>query len=189
MRRVAIMLNRNAQGVTASRIARVRAIAGGEHVFVTASADDARGAIAAIVARGYDVLCTGGGDGTFVHAVGELRAYAQWPILFGLRLGSGNAIADVCGARRPTWCGLAADLARAAGGEAPHALRVLEVDGRLAHSAGFGLDAEFNEDLARVAKAGLRRPWLHPLLAGGRGLYLTAAVRTVPRLARARGHW
>ena len=50
MRRVAIILNRNAQGVNASRIARVRALAGDEHVFVTASADDARGAIATVVA-------------------------------------------------------------------------------------------------------------------------------------------
>lgn len=188
MRRVAIILNRNAQGVNASRIARVRALAGDEHVFVTASADDARGAIATVVARGYDVLCTGGGDGTFVHAIGELRAHARWPILFGLRLGSGNAIADVCGARRPDRRGLAADLARAAGEEAPGALRILDVGGRLAHSAGFGLDAEFNEDLARVAKAGLQRRWLRPLVAGGPGLYLTAAIRTVPRLAIARGH-
>lgn len=188
MRRVAIILNRNAQGVNPSRIARVRALVGDEHVFVTASADEARGAIATVVARDYDVLCTGGGDGTFVHALGELHAHARWPILYGLRLGSGNAIADVCGARRPTRRGLAADLARAAGDEAPGALRVLDVDGRLTHSAGFGLDAEFNEDLARVAKAGLQRRWLRPLVAGGRGLYLTGVVRTVPRLAIARGH-
>lgn len=157
-------------------------------MFVTASVEDARRAIAIIVARRYDVLCTGGGDGTFVQASGELRAHGHWPILFGLRLGSGNAIADVCGAQRPTRRGLAADLARAAGDEAPGALRLLDVGGRLAHSAGFGLDAEFNQDLARVVKAGLRRPWLRPVVAGGPGLYLTAAVRTVPRLAVARAH-
>lgn len=188
MRRVAIILNRNAQGVTASRVAQVRMLAGEQHVFVTATTEDARRAIATIVARGYDVLCTGGGDGTFVQASSELRAHGRWPILFGLRLGSGNAIADVCGARRPTRRGLAADLARAAGDEPPGRLRLLDVGGRLAFSAGFGLDAEFNEDLAQVAKPALRRRWLRPLVAGWPGLYLTAAVRTVPRLAIAPAH-
>lgn len=184
MRRVAAIFNRNAGGVTATLIAVARRALGHEHVFVTTSADDARAAMAAIIAAGHEIVCTGGGDGTFVQAIADLAALAAPPILFGLRLGSGNAIADVCGAGPATSAGLAADLARAAGDEASGVLRLLEVRGRLSHSAGFGLDADFNLDLDRVAKAGRRRAWLRPLLLGSAGLVATASLRTVPRLVR-----
>ncbi len=184
MRRVAAIVNRNAGGVTAAVIEAARRTLGAEHVFVTASADDARAAMATIVTAGYAVVCSGGGDGTFVQAVADLAAMASPPILFGLRLGSGNAIADVCGAGPATRAGLVADLARAASDEAPGVLRLLEVRGRLSHSVGLGLDADFNLDLDRIAKAGRRRAWLRPLLQGSAGLIATASLRTLPRLVR-----
>lgn len=185
MRRVAAILNCNAQGVSAARIANVRELLGDAHVFVTRSLGESRAAAEAIVASSYDVVCTGGGDGTFVQAIADLRgAGGAMPILFGLRLGTGNAIADVCGARRASRAGLAADLARASSDEPPGSLRLLDVDGALAHSAGAGLDAEFNLDLAAVHKASLRRaPWLRPVFAGVPGLIATAVVRTAPHLA------
>lgn len=94
MRRVAAVLNARAGAVTAPRIAAVRA-ALGPAAWVTHDLDEAAAAYDAIAAGGFDVVCTGGGDGTFVHAVAALRARGVAPIVFGLRLGSGNAIADV----------------------------------------------------------------------------------------------
>jgi diacylglycerol kinase family enzyme len=181
-----VIANRHAGGVTAPLIDAMKRLLGAEQVFVTDSVEAATSAIAAIVAAGHEVVCSGGGDGTFVQAVTDLAALRADPILFGLRLGSGNAIADVCGAGPPTVAGLTRDVARAAGDEPPGELPMLVVDGRLTHSVGFGLDAEYNLDLDRVAKAGRRSRWLRPLVAGALGMYATGVVRTLPRLVRRR---
>lgn len=186
MRRVAVIANRNAGGVTPALLDAMKRQLGADHVFVTGSVADAASAVDAIVAGGHDVVCTGGGDGTFVQAVSDLAARGAAPILFGLRLGSGNAIADVCGAGPATIAGVTRDFARAAGDEPPGELAMLRVDDRLTHSVGFGLDAEYNLDLDRVAKAGRRSPWLRPLVAGGLGMYATGVLRTLPRMTRRR---
>jgi diacylglycerol kinase family enzyme len=184
MRRVAILLNPNAQRVTTNVIAQFQRLHDPDDVFVTSSLAEVRAAIRTIVAREYDVLCTGGGDGTFVKAVNELCAVpaGRALIFYGLRLGSGNAIADVCGAARPTAKGIAADLARAASDEPPGALRLLMANDRLAHFAGAGLDAKFNEDFAAVIKRGLGQTRLGHLFHGVPGIVIAAAGRTLPRL-------
>lgn len=184
MRRVAAILNATAGAVTPARIAILRGELGDDAVWVTTSLADAERAFDAIVARGFDVVCTGGGDGTFVHAVEALAAREAHPILFGLKLGSGNAIAEVCGASTPTARGLARDLARTRGDEPATTMRLLDVDGHLTHSVGFGVDATYNVDLDRIAKPGRTRWWTRPLFAGVPGMAITAAVRTLPRLAR-----
>jgi Diacylglycerol kinase catalytic domain len=184
MRRVAAILNATAGAVTHTRIALIRAELGDDAVWVTTSLADAERAFDTIVAGGFDVVCTGGGDGTFVHAVAALAARHAHPILFAFALGSGNAIAEVCGASAPSARGIARDLARARGDEPAATMRLLDVESQLAHSVGFGVDATYNVDLDRVAKPGRKRWWTRPLFAGVPGMAITAAVRTMPRLAR-----
>src|SRR5688572_21220229 len=112
---VAVLVNRHAQAATAKRIGWLRELAGGEHVFPTASTEEAHAAAATIVQRGYQALCVAGGDGTFMQLAGDLVALAppRLPALYALRMGTGNAISDVSGASRPTRAGLERDLARA----------------------------------------------------------------------------
>ena len=210
MRRVAAIFNRNARAVTAARIDQARASLGAAATFVTGSLAEAHAAADAIIAGGYDLVCTGGGDGTFVRAVTDLAAAAraggaEVPIVFGLRLGSGNAIADVCGAGPPTAAGIAADLARAAADEPPGVLQLLDVREEaspgpaprepapgvhaspcpaLACSAGCGLDAAFSRDLDHVARPLARNRLLRPIFGGGVGVWTTAVVRTLPGLLR-----
>jgi diacylglycerol kinase family enzyme len=179
---VAAILNASAGGVTPAVTAHLLAELG-EDLWVTRTPAEAERAMDAIVARGVEALCIGGGDGSFVFAVNALAARAARPVLLALRLGTGNAMPDVCGAAAPTARGLRLDLERARR-EVPRSIRLLTVDGRLTHSAGFGIDAAFNEDLDRIAKAGRRRRWARPLFAGAAGLAITAAARTVPRLVR-----
>jgi hypothetical protein len=102
MRSAAVIANANAHGVTPARIELARQILGPAHVFVTRSLAEARAAAAAIAGR-YQVVCTGGGDGTFVQAIADLGATGQpLPILFGLRLGSGTrSRTSAAPARRP----------------------------------------------------------------------------------------
>jgi diacylglycerol kinase family enzyme len=185
-RSVAVILNRNAQRVSPDIIAGARGILGPGAVFVTSSRAEAREAAREIAARRFEVACTGGGDGTFIAAVNDLDACCgeEMPMLMGLRLGSGNAIGEVCGASPPTREGLAADIARAASGEPPRPLSLLRVDGRLTHSTGVGLDAKFNEDFRAIVKNWLGRGVLAPLIHGAPGLVLAAVMRSIPRLLR-----
>lgn len=187
VRRVAVMLNRRAQGVTAGRLRWFRAQVPAEDLFITGSIGEASEAIAAVIARGYEVLCPGGGDGTFMATAAALVALApeRMPALLPLRLGTGNAVHDVCGASRPTRRGLARDLARAADPDEPVApLRLLEVDGRLTQFAGVGLDADWAADYAWLIKRHVGTGPLLPLVRGVPGYALTATALTIPRLIR-----
>jgi diacylglycerol kinase family enzyme len=184
MRRVAVLLNRNAQRVTPALVRDVGALVGARDLFVTASRDEARDAARDIVARGYDAVCVGGGDGTFIQAAGDLleAATGEPPALMPLRLGSGNAIADVCGSSPRTARGLRADLDRARGGGALRKLRLLSVEGQPAHFAGAGMDAKLNEDFRAVVKEGIGRGPFGRVFHGLPGIVLSLVVRTIPRL-------
>ena len=187
-RRVAVLLNRSAQGVTPARVEWFRANVPAEDLFVTATIEEGRGAVRAAVERGYDVLCPGGGDGTFMFTAAELLAIdpapPRLPALLALRLGTGNAVHDVCGSAPPTPEGLAADLARARDpGHPATPLRLLQVDGsRLAHFVGVGLDADWQADYADVVKRRVGTGRFLPLLRGVPGYVATAVSRTIPRL-------
>jgi diacylglycerol kinase family enzyme len=155
-----------------------------EDVFITADAEEARAAARVIAERGYDALCVGGGDGTFMRAVTDLHAHspARLPVMLALRLGTGNAICDECGSSQPTPAGLAADLARAASDEPATPLQLLEVCGHLTHFTGVGLDAHYAEDHRQLIKENLARGPLGPMFRDGFGFFLAAAARTIPRL-------
>lgn len=181
------MLNRCAQGVTQARLRWFRAHVPADDLFVPDGVDEATAVVAAVVERGYDVLCPGGGDGTFMTTAAALIALApaRVPALLPLRLGTGNAVHDACGSSRPTRRGLAHDLARAADpGERVAPLRLLEVDGRPAQFAGVGLDADWAADYASLIKRRVGTGALLPLLRGAPGYALTAALLTIPRLIR-----
>ncbi len=185
MGRVAILVNRHAQLATARRIGWLREAAGGENVFLTGSLEEAHAAAATVVQRGYDTLCVAGGDGTFMQLAADLIALAppRMPALFPLRMGTGNAISDVSGASRPSRKGLARDLARAAAdGRASRPLRLLEVNGRITHFAGVGLDADWADDYRRIVRQRLYRTPAAPIFRGFLGYLVTAAGVTIPRL-------
>jgi diacylglycerol kinase family enzyme len=180
-----VVLNPHAQGVTAARLAWFRAHVPPGDLFVPEGVEAARHAVAAIARRGYDVLCAGGGDGTFTLAAAALIAIPRAPALLPLRLGTGNAVHDACGSSRPTRRGLARDLARAADPDEPIApLRLLDVDGQLTQFAGVGLDADWAADYAQLIKRHVGTGGLLPLVRGAPGYALTALALTIPRLLR-----
>ncbi len=186
-RRVAVLLNRRAQGVTAARLRWFQAEVPAADLFITDGEREGEDAIRTVVAAGYEVLCPGGGDGTFMATAAELLrlAPAAMPALLPLRLGTGNAVHDVCGASRPTPRGLAHDLARAGDPrEQPTPLRLLLVDGRLTQFAGIGLDADWQADYTQMVKRRVGNGPLLPLVRGAPGYLATAVGLTIPRLLR-----
>lgn len=180
---VAAILNPNAQRVTAAVVRAAEARLGRANVFVTRSPDDASIAAKTIARRGYDRVAVGGGDGTFLRAVTDLVAFAgtRAPKLFALRLGSGNAIADVCRAGSSSPRGVERDLSRLSE-MSSRPLSLLEVDGHLAHFAGAGLDAKVNVDFRDLIKRRLGRGPLGNVFHGVPGIVLALAMRTIPSL-------
>jgi len=196
MRRAAVLLNRNAQRVTPDLVEWVRSVVPAESLFVTSSVEAARAAAEAVAKKGYEALCVGGGDGTFMLAARDLLELApgKVPVLFPLRLGGGNAIHDVCRSSPPTFAGLTADLARAAGDEPASPLGLLEVEGArrpaiapvLTHFTGVGVDANHVESYDSLIKQKLRPGPLGPLARGVPAILLTALVRDLPKLVAGR---
>jgi diacylglycerol kinase family enzyme len=184
-RQLAVLVNRNAHGVTARHLDELRRLAG-TGLYVSDSLHESQRAARAILDAGYQALGIGGGDGTFMQVVSDLIAIApapeQLPVLMPLRLGTGNAIADVSGSSPATASGLARDLERAAGDEPAARLKLVEVEGRLAHFTGVGLDADFAGDLRWLTKTRALRGPVRRLARGVTGVVATAAVLTVPRL-------
>src|SRR5687768_13500278 len=72
-RQVAIVLNRNARGVTDQAIRRVCKLHPASDVFVSTSLEESRRIARLVVERGYDMALLGGGDGTFVQCLADLE--------------------------------------------------------------------------------------------------------------------
>jgi len=185
-RSVAVLLNRNAQAVGPRVLAWFRTRLPPASLHVVATLDESRAALARVLADGFGALCVGGGDGSFQQVVADLIALtpepAPRPVLMPLRLGTGNAIADVAGASDGRAIGLARDLARAASDEPGRALGLLEVEGRITHFTGVGLDADWAGDYTWLIKQRLGRGRLLPLVRGLPGYLMTAFGLTLPRL-------
>ena len=183
MRRVAILLNRNAQRVTPGLVTRLATALPDVDQFVTGTLDEAREAARTVIRRGYDAVCVGGGDGTFIRVAANLLDGARGapPAMLPLRLGSGNAIADVCGAGAQSVKGIVSDVERARGGGVERRLRLLRVDGQPAHFAGAGVDAKLNEDFRDVVKEGIGRGPLGRVFHGVPGIVVSLVARTIPR--------
>jgi diacylglycerol kinase family enzyme len=184
-RRVGILLNRHAQRVTPELVERLgRALPPAVDLFATDTLEESREAARTLIARGCEVVCVGGGDGTFIQAAADLLDAAPngAPALLPLRLGSGNAIADVAGSGAHSLKGILGDVERARSGGMERPMRLLRVDGRPAHFAGAGIDAKLNEDFRDVVKQGIGRGRFGRVFHGPPGIMISLVVRTIPRL-------
>ncbi len=126
-----------------------------------------------------DLILSGGGDGTAVTLVNELRDRKVWvPRLGVLRLGTGNGWANVTNAPRAR--AAIAHIAALHGRTPPtRRFELVECDGRIAPFLGTGWDAEIVTDFkTQLAKLpiGLRR-----LSDGLPGYLMGMFTRTIPR--------
>jgi diacylglycerol kinase family enzyme len=182
--RVAVLLNANAKAVNPGVRAALSAVVPDEHLFFSTTQDDARHIAEEVVNRRYGTVFTGGGDGTFVAWVNRIleaaERRAERPPRFGvLALGTGNAVAEMVGARprRHTH-----DLARYLRGEVGRVRRLdlLTCEGRRTPFAGVGIDAavlnDYNWVRTRLARTPLARLGL-----GVAGYGLAIALRSAPR--------
>lgn len=182
--RIAVVVNGNAKSVTQEVIASLDQISLGGDLFVSRSLEDARHIARTVVSRGYGTVLTGGGDGTFTVMVTEVvregRKQGKPLPRFGLlKLGTGNALAWVVGARDPKSSELAADIERLTQDAGSRSMRLIEVEGFIAPFCGFGTDADVLADYANV-KASLARTPLKRVGQGLLGYGLAAVTRSIP---------
>jgi diacylglycerol kinase family enzyme len=183
-RRVAVVLNGKARAVDERVIRDLRAVLadGPTNLFVSRSLDHAEFIARQIVARDYDVVVCGGGDGTFTQVVSAIAALnpQRMPAFGILRLGTGNALATALGSARATRQGLAADIGRGQRDDAERNLNLLTVEGRLTPFAGVGLDSLILADY-NATKRSLENTPFADLAQGGTGYTVAIATRSLWR--------
>jgi diacylglycerol kinase family enzyme len=153
--RIAVVVNGNARNVTEEVISTLDQILSGGDLFVSRRLSDAREIAKTLVSRGYGTVLTGGGDGTFTVMVTEVFQEARrqgrpLPRFGLLKLGTGNALAWVVGARDATGKGLAADIRRLSEDAGSREIRLIEVEDFIAPFCGVGADAELLADYGKV---------------------------------------
>lgn len=191
---VAVILNQNARKVTPKVVRALRALVPAEHLYLSASPDEARAMVRDIVAKGYTHVFSGGGDGTFVGLVNELLAALpvtpeggpaldKMPVIGLLKLGTGNGLCYDLGIA-PGY----AHLERALKGEIlpTRALPLAEVDGRVTTFTGMGWDAAIVNDFTDWKKE-IIHPRLARWAAGLLGYFYCTFVRTIPKESRLTG--
>jgi diacylglycerol kinase family enzyme len=185
-RRVAVVVNGRAKNVTADVISTLDRILEGSDLFVSRNLDDAREIAKTLVVRGYDTVLTGGGDGTFTvmvtEVVREVRKRGGAVPRFGLlKLGTGNALAWVVGARDLEGRELGADIRRLCEEAGSRSVRFVEAEGIISPFCGLGADALVLNDYSSV-KARLGRTALKGVSGGIPGYAIAAMTRTLPSL-------
>lgn len=153
--KVAIVLNGNARSITSSAVKRIheehnRWVAsnlGENKLFVSNSLEDAKHIAKLIVKDNYDVVMSGGGDGTFTQCVTDILELTDTPPAFGmLKMGTGNALADVLGVST----NIQDELSCAHMESARTTMSLVKINNIVAPFAGFGLDAMVLNDYDQV---------------------------------------
>ena len=183
--RIAVVVNGRAKNVTSEVISTLDQILQGGDLFVSRSLEDARDIAKTLVARGYGTVLTGGGDGTFTVMVTEVvrearRAGRPLPRFGLLKLGTGNSLAWVVGARDVKGRELGADIHRLSEHAGSRTLRLIEVEGIISPFCGIGADAQVLTDYNRV-KDRLARTPLKRIAPGPLSYGVAAVTRSLPQ--------
>jgi diacylglycerol kinase family enzyme len=184
-RKVAVILNKNARRYTRRLVGDIARIIPRRHVWATGSLAEAQSAVREILKGGFDVIFTGGGDGTIVTALSVIRDVVgaggslTVPPVGILKLGTGNAWTYAVGVKGGL--GQLAHVTRG-GAFSTVANPLIEVGGLLCPFAGMGWDAQILNDYYDLNKEHEGR-LLSPFTKNLFGYFLAAATKTLPRFA------
>lgn len=184
-KRIAVVVNGRAKNVTSEVISTLDQILKGGDLFVSRSLEDARQIAKTLVDRGYGTVLTGGGDGTFTVMVTEVvrearRSGRPLPRFGLLKLGTGNSLAWVVGARDVKRRGLGADIQRLSQDAGSRSMRLIEVENIISPFCGLGADAQVLSDYTWM-KDHLSRTPLRRVAAGPLSYGLAAIARSLPQ--------
>ncbi len=177
-----VLINAHARRGSEKAADYARSLLSDAEVVLTRTFDEARAALDARLSKGrLDLVVAGGGDGTAVSIINELRARVSvMPKVAVLPLGTGNAWANVTNApkyRRALKLLSEHDHATLPTQHFP----LIEVEGRLTPFAGAGWDADILSDYQAHKAAAL--PGAREANTGIKGYLGSMFTRTIPRLA------
>jgi diacylglycerol kinase family enzyme len=188
--KVAVLLNANARKVDARVVKSLSHIVAEEDLFLSRSPLDARRIAQTVLERGYPLVFTGGGDGTFMGFVNEFIRQTEsrgrlagkpLPRFGVLKLGTGNGLANFVNASNPNGDGILHDVVRALAGDVASVRRMdmVMVDGQRTPFAGLGVDGKLLNDYIWV-KENLGKGLFKRVLTGSGGYFSAVAFKTVP---------
>lgn len=175
---VAVLINVRARHGSEALGQQVRTILPEARIAITRSLEEARAWVREDLCRDRpEILLSGGGDGTAVALLNELRDHDLRVPAFGLLpLGTGNGWARATGGvgKREALRGLSA--LRDSGPPAVRKFPLVEAEGRLTPFAGAGWDSEILADYKNMNGGRLGT------ISGARGGYFRSlTTRTIPR--------
>ncbi len=174
------MVNVRARRGSAAIAQLVRSVLPQARLAVTTSIEEARRwVVEELMPNPPELLLSGGGDGTAVSLLNELRAAnTAFPAMGLLPLGTGNGWARVTGA--PGTAHALRSIAALDGSAPPcRHFALVETEGRLTPFAGTGWDAEIVSDYHRIL-ASMPRPLNHAQSPAA-GYLRAIFTRTIPR--------
>lgn len=182
--RAAFLFNKNAKSVTAFLKTNDAKIIPKKDLYLSSDLQEARQNIKKIIDNGYAYVFCGGGDGTAVFVINELNKLSkkipenQIPQIGVLKLGTGNALANVLNAHAPK-----EDITHIINGKKLKPLLVSMVEtkeGKLAPFAGIGYDGEIMNDFESIKKIFFNSP-LRKVFSSVLGFGIAGAFKTLPR--------
>ncbi|MFB6352308.1 MAG: diacylglycerol kinase family protein, partial [Bradymonadaceae bacterium] len=184
--RYAVLLNALAKGWSGDRHEHIQRLVPSDDLYLTDNFRQAEHTIDTLLNRDYDIIFTGGGDGTIMFLVNALErriqngelTRQQAPPVGILRMGSGNAIATYLGTESAT---AKLRALRAGAPVAIHSLNMLQDAEGMFPFAGIGWDAEVLNDYEDF-KDSVRETALEPYTIGLPGYVASIASRTIPRV-------
>jgi diacylglycerol kinase family enzyme len=177
--RIALLLNGNARRVTPRLVKKLSAYIPSEDIYYSCTLEEATQHCRQIYFKRYDLVFTGGGDGTLQHLLTEIeklrvsapRSYPM-PILGVLHLGTGNAVASTLGAHTQVIPDLI--LARQSKSLGLRSQRWVMVNGKRAPFAGIGYDSLILNNYKKFQN--LTRDTMFSMLGTGLCAYLLSIV-------------
>lgn len=185
--RTAFLLNANAKNVGGFLLNRLIEMVPTGDLYLSHSFQDSERYLHSILNKGYSHVFSGGGDGTLVNTITTLdnlvskERGAVAPNIGVLRLGTGNAVASVLGARKPL---IDAHHVLHGGAIEQRSLNMVRCeDGKLAPFAGIGIDGEVLNDYMDLKTESAGK--IHErLMRTVFGYFWAGLTRTAPRQIR-----
>lgn len=191
--KVAVLLNGNAKRVSRRLIKKLERQIPREHIYYSTTMEEAHRYCEAIYHGAYDVVFTGGGDGTLMNCVTELQKFHRedakpksLPVLGVLHLGTGNAVASTLSADSRITPDI--EQARSGNGIDIRRQRWVVANGKRAPFAGFGYDSLILNNYQRI-KNSTANTIFAPFGHGGWGYFFAITCLSIPAtLLRKRPH-